>query len=318
MTKDCRQIHNVIGIDVSKKTVTVHDLPTGRTFNICNEAAALTEALSVFRSHELAVCEASGGHEDVLLRVLHALSIPTVCAHGGHVNAFARSFGRAKTDRIDARVLAWYGRERGARLPRWSPEREEDERLVALVRRRMQLVTIRKAEVTRRKGPRTALLGESFDRVIAFLEAEMEDLDNQIQKLLARVEHLRARYKVLRSIPGLGPKTGSSLLALFPELGTLDRRAAASLAGVAPHPRDTGKLLRPRTTRGGRKEVKIQLFLAALTAVRGDNEFGRYYRSLLARGKRKLVAMTAVMRKIVIVVNARLAELARPSLAQRA
>lgn len=318
MIKDCPQIHIVIGIDVSKDTVTMHDLPTGRTLTVKNDAAELSQALANFSGYELAVCEATGGYEDVLLAVLHGLSIPAVRGHGSRVNAFARSFGLAKTDRIDARILALYGRERGAALPRWSPPGEKEEVLVMLVRRRSDMVALRKAEITRSKGPRAACIAEAIERAIAFFDKEIEALDSRIQELLASCEDLKAREEVLRTVPGIGPTIAASLLALFPELGRLDRRAAASLAGVAPHPRDTGKLLRPRITRGGRRDVKTLLFLAALTAIRGNNAFAQFNRRLLESGKKKLVALTAVMRKIVVVANARLAELARPPLAKRA
>ncbi len=309
MNPDCPQIHRVVGCDVAKHSVTLHDLVSGRTITIANEPEALSQALAAFRAHELAVCEATGGYEDVLLGVLHGLSIPVHRGHGTLISAYARSFGLAKTDRIDARVLALYGRERGPRLARWRPVDDESRQLVALVRRRMDLVELRKAERTRAKGPRAAFVAASVARSLAFLDAEIADLDGQIQACVTASSRLEARGRVLRGLPGVGDTIAAGLLALIPELGTLDRRRAASLAAVAPHPRDSGTIRKHRTTSGGRRELKPMLFLAALTAVRGNNPLADFYRRLLEAGKPKRLALTAVMRKIIVIANARLAQL---------
>lgn len=308
MKSDCPQIHRVLGLDVAKDSVTLHDLASGRSWTVANTVAALEQALSPC-DWELAVCEATGGHEDLLLSVLHGLSIPVHRGHGAKISSFARSFGPAKTDRIDARVLAIYGRERGAKLPLWRPVDVESLNLVALVRRRSDLVELRKIEKTRAKGPRAAAIAGSVARAIAFLDEEIAELDTAIQASIGTCARLRARRDVLVAMPGIGPTIAATLLALIPELGTLDRRAAASLAGVAPHPRDSGTIRKRRITRAGRRELRPTLFLAALTAVRGNNPFADFCKRLIQNGKAKLVAITAVMRKIIVVANARLAEL---------
>lgn len=309
MNPDCPQFHRVVGCDVAKQSVTLHDLASGRTVTVANEPEALGQALAGFRGHDLAVCEATGGYEDVLLGVLHGLSIPAHRGHGTLISAFARSFGLAKTDRIDARVLALYGRERGPRLARWRPVDDDSLQLVALVRRRMDLVELRKAERTRARAPRVATIAASLARSLAFLDAEIADLDARIEACVAASSRLEARSRVLRTLPGVGETIAAALLALIPELGTLDRRRAASLAAVAPHPRDSGTIRKHRTTSGGRRELKPMLFLAALTAVRGHNVVADFYRRLLEAGKPKRLALTAVMRKIVVIANARLAQI---------
>jgi len=309
MNHDCPQFHRVVGCDVAKHSVTLHDLASGRTFTVDNEPEALGQALAAFRGHDLAVCEATGGHEDVLLGVLHGLSIPAHRGHGTQISAYARSFGLAKTDRIDARVLALYGRERGPRLARWRPVDEDSLQLVALVRRRMDLVELRKAERTRAGGPRAAAVAASLTRSLAFLDAEIAELDDRIRDCVTASSRLEARSRVLRDLPGVGDTIAAGLLALMPELGTLDRRRAASLAAVAPHPRDSGTIRKHRTTSGGRRELRPMLFLAALTAVRGKNVLADFYRRLVEAGKPKRLALTAVMRKIVVIANARLAQL---------
>lgn len=308
MKPDHPQIHRVLGLDVAKDSVTLHDLATGRNWTVANTVAALEQALSSCAC-ELAVCEATGGHEDLLLSVLHALSIPVHRGHGAKISSFARSFGPAKTDRIDARVLAIYGRERGAKLALWRPVDEDSLNLVTLVRRRANLVELRKVEKTRAEGPRAAAIAGSVARAIAFFDGEIAELDSRIKASIGASARLRARRDVLVAMPGIGPVVAATLLALIPELGTLDRRAAASLAGVAPHPRDSGTIHKRRTTRAGRRELRPTLFLAALAAVRGKNPFADFCKRLIQNGKAKMTALTAVMRKIIVVANARLAEL---------
>lgn len=308
MYPDCPQIHRVVGIDVAKHTVTIHDLATGRAFTVANTANALLEVLEPLRDRDLAVCEATGGHEDLLLGLLHGLSIPVHRGHGSRISAFARSFGLAKTDRIDARTLALYGRERGAGLARWRPADEAGLELVALVRRRIDLVELRKRERTRARGPRAGTILGSVSRTIAFLDAEIAELEHRIEAVIASCPRLRARHAALRSIPGVGPVVASGVLAIIPELGMLDRRAAASLAAVAPHPRDSGTIRKRRITSGGRRELRPILFIAALTATRGENFLASFFRNLIQNGKPKLLALTAVMRKLVVIANARLRE----------
>jgi transposase len=146
MTQLHAPIEAVLGLDVAHKTVTLHDLVTGKTWTVANSRQALTSTLQPFQgSRQLAVCEATGGYEAVLLDVLLQLAIPVHRCHGGRFNAFARSHKSAKTDRLDARILALYGQERGTTLTRWSPPPQYQQELTALVRRRADLVAARKA-----------------------------------------------------------------------------------------------------------------------------------------------------------------------------
>jgi transposase len=316
MTSFSPQIESVLGLDVSKDTVTLHDLATGRRAIVPNTRPALTEALEALAGCELAVCEATGGYEDTLLAVLAALAIPAHRADGARVKAFLRSHGRrAKTDAIDAEGLALFGRERGAELPRWRPTSEDQAELVALVERRRDLVAIRAAEKNRRNAPRSAsgsaLVGEDIKAHIAELDQRIGAIDARIAGLVAGSAELAARAKVLRSVPGIGPMLAPFLLAGMPELGNIGQGQATSLAGLAPHPRQSGKSDGYRTTRGGRRFLRPPLFLAALAATRAENTLARFYRRLIAAGKPKRLALVAVMRKIIVVANARLRELAQ-------
>jgi transposase len=302
-------IETVLGLDVAQDSVTLHDLVTGRTVTVANTGEALLAALEPLRQRALAVCEATGGHETVLLGVLLALAIPAHRADGAKISAFARSLHLAKTDRRDARTLALYGRERGAGLAHWTPPPAHQAALTALVRRRADLVAARKAERARTTAPGAAAIAASLARSLAFLDAEIAGLETAIAELIAATPQLERRQSVLTGLPGIGKTVAASLLALLPELGRLSRRQAAALAGVAPHPDQTGTTRNRGRTIGGRRVLRPVLFLAALTAVRGDNSLSHFYKRLVAAGKPKRLALVAVMRKLVVIANARIADL---------
>lgn len=302
-------IEAALGLDVAQDSVTLYDLVSSRCLTVPNTHAALTAALQPFQDRQLAVCEATGGHEAVLLSVLLELGIPAHRADGGKISAFARSLHLAKTDRIDARTLALYGRERGAILLRWAPPPACQQELTALVRRRAGLVAARKSERNRAKAPGAKAIAASLARTLAFLDSEIKDLETAIFRLIAATPELARRNAVLVNMPGIGKIVAAGLLALLPEMGRLSRRHAASLAGVAPHPDQTGTTRNRGRTKGGRRMLRPVLFIAALTAVRGDNPFAEFYHRLLAAGKPKRLALVAVMRKLIVVANARLVEL---------
>jgi transposase len=308
MPKTTGRIESVLGLDVAKETVTLHDRLTGQTTTVANTPQALLEVLAPFRDRQLAVCEATGGHEDQLMAVLAGLGIPAHRGDGGRISAFARSLRRAKTDRLDAIMLAQYGAERGESLQRHAPSRDEQAQLAALVHRRIDLVEARKIERTRAKAPRAGLVEATFARAIAFLDEEIARIDAAIKALFAMAKDLARRKDILETIPGIAHNIASTLVALMPELGSASRRRAASLAAVAPHPRDSGTTSQARRTTGGRRMLRPILFIAALTAVRGKNTLAAFFQKLVAKGKPKRLALVAVMRKIVIIANARLAQ----------
>jgi transposase len=307
MPKLADRIESVIGLDVSRDTVTFHDLATGTTAEIANTPEALLEGLAPYADRALAVCEATGGYEDALLATALALGLPIHRGDGGRISAFARSLQRAKTDRIDARMLALYGSERGANLATHAPSGSLQVELAALVRHRMDLVALRKTTRTRAKAPRAWIVAASHERVIACLDREIEETEAAIAKAIDADQKLRRRAAIVNTIPGVGPVVGPVLLALMPELGRMTRKRAASLAAVAPHPRESGKTNLPGQTSGGRRELRPILFQAALAAARGDNILATFYHRLVEAGKSKRLALVAVMRKIIVIANARLA-----------
>lgn len=309
MTQFPLPIETVLGLDVAQKTIALYDLFTGKTQILLNQIEAIRACLLPLKGRQLAVCEATGGHEAKLLAVLGELGIPVHRADGAKVSAFSRSLRLAKTDQIDAQNLALYGRERGTTLSRWVPPPAEQTWLTTLVRRRADLVETRKIERTRAKAPGAQDIAPSIERLQAFLDKEIEDIEQEIEKIIETADRLKQRYQVLVGMPGIGPKVAAAMLALIPELGSISRRQAASLAGVAPHPDQTGTTRNRGRTKGGRRVLKPALFIAALTAVRGDNVMAKFYKRLIGTGKPKRLALCAVMRKIVVIANARLAQL---------
>jgi len=300
------KIHTALGLDVSQDSVTLYDSLTRQTLTIDNRRDALLEALTPFTDRELAICEATGGHEDVLLAALHALGIPAHRADAAKVKAFIRSYGkRAKTDPIDARWLAQYGLDRAEKLSRWQPPEACQRQIEALVARRLDLVAMRRQEQCRLKAPR-ALLADDIAGHIAELDARIRAIETEIQHLIAQHQQLALRDVALRSVPGISHVLAPLLIATMPELGSINRHKAASLAGCAPHPKDSGKTNAYRQCSGGRRQLRPPLFIAALAAARGKNPLADFYRNLLKAGKPKRLALAAVMRKIITIANARI------------
>lgn len=311
MTTTPAKIQSALGLDVSKDTVTLFDTESHQTLTLANDKRALRAALKPYVGRGLAICEATGGYEDKLLAALFDLGIPAHRADAAKVKAYIRSFGNpAKTDAIDAAWLARYGLDRDATLVRWQPPHPSQEQIEAFVSRRNDLVAIRVQERNRLQSPRSHLIATDIKNHIRDLDRRIATIEQQIDTLIKANQTMAERAKTLRSVPGIGPVLAPMLLAVMPELGTLSRRQAASLAGCAPHPDDTGKINRHRRTRGGRRVLRPALFVAAMAASRGNNNLARAYNDLIKRGKSKRLALVAIMRRIITIANARLRDLA--------
>jgi len=301
-----------IGFDVSKDSITVHNSQTGITEDIGNDPASLRRYVKQLNEHCLAICEPTGGYEAALLDALAARRVPTHRADARKVKAFIRSLGiHGKTDAIDARALAEYGRERQTRLSLWSAPDAMRQELQALVARRQELIAVQTAERNRSKAPVTNRkagrhVKASCQRVLKAVAREIEKVEEAIATIMEADERLRAMEKILQSVKGIGPAIASTLIACMPELGMLSRRQVASLAGLAPYPRQSGKMNGYRRVSGGRKEVKRALFMAALVASRHNPDMKAFYQRLVDNGKKPMVALTALMRKILTILNAKI------------
>ena len=300
-----------IGCDVGKSSIIVFDSRDRRTETIPNQSEALAELAGRLDETCLVICEATGGYEDLLLAAMVRAGRAAHRADARKVKAFIRSFGiLGKTDAIDARALAHYGEERQVHLARWEAPDPQRERLQALVLTRRDMVAQRQACTNRLEAPGAEPVEVYLTALLTFLETQIEAIDREIDAVIAQHDPLRRAAKILTAMAGVGPKTAAALLALMPELGRLGRRQVAALAGLAPHPRQSGATEAYRRTKGGRPEVKRVLFMAALSAARYNETLRIVYQRLLANGKSKLVALTAIMRKLIVIANAKLKDAA--------
>jgi transposase len=298
----------VLGLDVAKATVVLFDPVSGRTWTVTNNRKTLAAALRPFADYELLVCEATGGHERAALEAALQLGLPAHRADAAKVKHYIRSLGgAAKTDAIDARWLCRYGQERGVALVRWQAPDAERDTLASLVRLRQDLVSQRTAAKNRRSAPCAKIAAGFLDKQIRFLGDQITQLDKAIAQLLKTNATLADAAQRLRRHKGFGAVAVSTMLALLPELGHLNRRQAASLARLAPHPNDSGLTnARRRTGRGGRDGLKPALFMAALSAARHNPTLRTVYERLIDAGKPKRLAIVAIARKLIVLANAAL------------
>ena len=300
-----KTLDRVLGLDVAKVSVVVFDPISGRTWTVANQLQSLLEALAPFADYELMVCEATGGHERAALQAALTLGLAAHRADASKVKSYIRSLGgAAKTDNIDARWLSRYGQERGDSLARWQASQASRDDLASLVRLRQDFVAQRTAAKNRRSAPVSDIAAAFLDRQVEFLDDEVRKLDKAIAEQIKGDPSLHAANDRLREHKGFGSVAISTLLALVPELGQLNRRQAACLTCLAPHPKDSGQTFgRRRTSRSGRDGVRPALFMAALSAARYNPTLKAFYQRLIAAGKPKRLALTAVARKLVILAN---------------
>lgn len=295
-----------VGIDVSKAQLDVAMRPAGESWRIPNSEAGvllLVERLTAVPV-SLIVLEATGGHERLAVAALASASLPVVVVNPRQVRDFARSMGQlAKTDRIDAQSLALFA-ERVRPEVRPLPE-EVAQELEALLARRRQILEMSTAEKNRLKMARARLRPE-IQAHIRFLERQPWEVDAQVETLVKESPLWRAKEDLLRSVPGVGPVLSRTLLGELPELGRLSHRQIAALVGVAPLARDSGTLRGRRMIWGGRASVRTALFMGTLVASRRNPVIRAFYLHLRERGKPKMVALVACMRKLLIILNAML------------
>jgi transposase len=297
----------VIGCDVGKTSVVAFDTSTGHTSTIPNRPEHLARFAAAFDPACLVVCEATGGYEAALLQAMLDAGVPAHRADARRVKAFIRSLGiLGKTDAIDARALAQYGQERHGQLARWQAPDPARDQLQALVLARRDFVEQRTACTNRTNAPGADAAQPYLQTLLNCLTAQITAIDTAIAALVQTHPPLTKAARTLHTINGVGATTAAALLALMPELGQLSRHQAAALAGLAPHPNQSGASTAYRRTKGGRPEVKRILFMAALSASRYNPSLASFYKRLIAHGKKPIVALVAVMRKLIIICNAKL------------
>ncbi len=294
-----------VGIDVSKARLDGASRPDGSTFSEANDArgiAALVVRLRALGPTSV-VLEATGGLEAPLAAALAAAGIPVAVVNPRQVRDFARATGKlAKTDRLDAAVLAHFA---DAVRPAIRPLPDDQARqFEALIVRRRQLVEMRAAEQNRLGTSTAAAVRRNLEAHIAYLTTQLADLDGELQRAVEVSPTWKAKEDLLRGVPGVGPVVSRTLLASLPELGTLTNKQISALVGLAPVARDSGTLHGRRCIAGGRGPVRAVLYMAALTAKRYNPVLRAFHERLVAAGKATKVALTAVMRKLLTILNA--------------
>lgn len=299
-----KQAKTFIGIDVSKHSLEVAAHEQDYQFRCANKASAFVALLAelIALRPALIVLEATGGLERAVVAALHGVGLPLVVVNPRQVRDFARALGQlAKTDRLDARVLAAFA---ATIKPKLRPIKTNDElELDALSGRRDQLVEMLADEKNRRAAAATDSLRDEIKEHIDWLKNRIAEMDQQLKKLVQGSARWRAKAQILQSTPGIGPVVSSVLLAQLPELGTLNRQQISKLVGVAPLNRDSGQQRGSRHIFGGRANVRRVLYMAALTASRRNPVIKAFYERLCARQKPFKVAITACMRKLLTIIN---------------
>jgi transposase len=293
-----------VGIDVAKAALDVFIGSAGTAFTVANDEVGIKDLVRQLVPADLVILEATGGLETPVASALAAAGIAVAIVNPRQVRDFARATGRlAKTDRLDAEVLARFGE---AVRPEARPLADQQAKaLEALVTRRRQLVEMLTAEKNRRaRAPK--VLHRSIDEHIRWLEKRLSGFDDELGALIRQTPLWRERDELLRSVPGVGKVLACTLLAQLPELGMLNRKQIAALAGLAPFNRDSGSMRGSRCIWGGRAQVRRVLYMATVAGVRSNPAIRAFYLRLRANGKHAKPALTACMRKFLVILNAML------------
>ena len=295
-----------VGVDVGKSQLDLYLLERDRALSVPNEEDAIASLIRRLRRYRLEriVIEATGRLEQPFVRAALAAGLPVVVVSPLKIRRFADAIGQlAKTDQIDARLIARFA---AAVKPLARPASDANAQAIKdLVVRRRQLVSLRTMEKNRRQVmPQELKAG--IDRIIKTLDRELKRLEQLIDHAVDQHAPSRHKRDLLTSMPGIGNSVAATLLGDLPELGSLNRREIASLTGVAPFNRDSGKLHGKRRIRGGRAHSRTALYLSAMVATRFNPDIKRFYERLVSAGKHKKVALTACIRKIVTALNAML------------
>ncbi len=314
MANQAHAFNHIIAVDVGKTELEVFILPGERRCTIPNKPKAIKALLNRERRRNqaeqlgpmLLVCEPTGGYEQKLLQLAWDQDMVCLRACGRRVRAFARAMGRfAKTDKIDAELLARFA-QKADKLMLWAPPSPAQQCLIQLVARRTDLLDMLLAEKNRQEHPGTARVRQSQNRLIALIKAELKDIEAEINATIKQDPELAHKARLLASFKGVGPVTIATLLAYMPELGSLSKSQVAALAGLAPYNDDSAQSNRPRHIKAGRAQVRKCLYMVATVASRHNPVLKAVFQRLRNNAKDYKVALTALMRKIIVILNAML------------
>jgi transposase len=294
----------VVGIDIAKYSFDLHLLPEGKTAHYPNDTQGIQQCRQFLLQvrPERIVLEATGGYELALTLDLQTAELPVIVVNPRRVREYARSQGRlAKTDQIDARVLAEFAQSPRVQV-RELPDAHGRQRMELLARKR-QLVETHVAERNRLEHAADRTVVHSIRRILLVIEKEIAKLDKKIAARIAADPQLQRKAEILDSAPGIATATAAMLVTELPELGRVNRREIATLVGLAPMNRDSGQFRGKRTTGGGRVRIRSALYMPLLTVIRCNPVLRRFYQRLLDHGKAKMTALVATMRKLLTILN---------------
>jgi transposase len=297
------QISINIGVDVGKANLDVALHPSGQFYSIPNSEAHIRKFVKILRGYsiERIVVESTGRYEHDLVQACDQAGLPIIVVNPISVRRYAQAIGvLAKTDRIDAQVIAKYA---ATLKPEFKPIPDKtSQKIKDLLTRRSQLLEMSTMEKNRLQILPKAL-HRSIKSLLKMLQSQIETITRQIEQEVAKVDHWRIKAEILTSVPGVGKVLTYTLLSELPELGSLNRKEIAALVGVAPINRDSGRLNGKRRIRGGRHRVRTVMFMAMLSSIQCNPVFKRFYEHLKAQGKIPKVALIACMRKMIVVLN---------------
>jgi transposase len=292
-----------VGIDVSKHKLDVYSTKNKKYYSVSNDKKGIKSLLKVFSPNKdlLVLIDLTGGYETLACKAFLKAGYNVNRARGLNVKQFVRSFGqKAKTDKIDAKMLTVYGAKMQETLKLYQPC---DNQLKELISRRQDLKDMLQRENNRKEHFQDKAAKHSLSCSIKFLEKQIAEIELEIKQRIDKDKELKAKAQAINSVKSVGDKTTMILLAALPELGRANRREIAALAGVAPYANDSGTLNMRRRTSCGRPIVKKMLFMCALVAIVNNPSLKAFYQKLISNGKRKMVAIVAVMRKLLIIIN---------------
>lgn len=297
-----------IGVDVSKNTLDIYF--NDFDINVSNDQKGLNKINSLLKKElkkgneiALIVCEPTGGYEAKMVKFMHKINMPMHVAHANKIRSFAKAKGfLAKTDKIDARIIAQYGETMNP-----APDKQlcagQEELLAELLKRRDQLIADKIRESNRLDKELAPSVQQSAKSHIKWLEKEIEKIEEEMRRLRENNKELNAKIELLKSVPSIGDIAANSLVAFLPELGIQNDKQIAALVGLAPFNRDSGRYRGKRFIQGGRASIRKILYMSALTAIRYYKEMKEFYLHLRRNGKQPKVALIAVTRKLLIVLN---------------
>jgi len=301
----------VCGVDVAKETLEVRIIcgEVEKCLATANDTRGFASIIELCRQHQvqIVVMEATGGYQRLLSVALVEAGIAVAVVTPSRVRFYALAEGLvAKTDKVDARVIALYALKIA---PQPTAVRDAlQEEMACLVTRKNQLLSCKVAEENRLQQQTNSLALQGIKRHLRFIDKEIHKLDERLEALVQQDPQLQIKAEVADTLKGIGRASAVALVVTMPELGKLSGKQAAALAGLAPFNRDSGKVSGPRHIFGGRPQVRSVLYMCVLTAVRYDEKLRAFYQRLLAAGKCKMQALTACMRKLLVIVNARVRE----------